>query len=87
MVQRYIDSGAVLNRNILKATATGIVKHYKPSALHTISITDSWAKSFLERMNLVKRKGEKTDINYCLMLLNAAGQVLAGRKIKVNCCL
>lgn len=63
MLQKYIDSGAVVNRNIVKATATGIVKHYKPSALPIINITDSWAKSLLERMNLVKRKGRHTPIS------------------------
>jgi hypothetical protein len=42
---------------MVKATALGVVRHYKPSAYQTIDISDSWAKSLLQRMNFVKRKG------------------------------
>ena len=50
-VQEYIksisDGGRIINKNIVKAAARGIVKYYKPSALSTgsVNITDSWAKS------------------------------------------
>ena len=39
MVTRYIDMGAVVNSNIVKATATGVLKHYMPSAIPKIDIT------------------------------------------------
>lgn len=56
-IRGLIAAGGVVNKNIVKATARGIVKHYKPSQLENIKITDSWAKSLLIRMKLVKRKG------------------------------
>lgn len=51
--------GSVINRNIVKATATGVIKYYKPSSLNLLQpkINDTWAKSIMERMGLVKRKG------------------------------
>lgn len=61
-VQKYItellSTGAVVNRSIVKGAAAGIIKYYKPSDATNIEITDSWARSILNRMNLVKRKGE-----------------------------
>ena len=56
-VKNLASGGAVINKHIVKATATGIVKHYMPATHQSIEINDSWARSLLSRMQLVKRKG------------------------------
>ena len=50
-------SGGVINKHIVKATADGILKHHMPTTYHTLEISDSWARSLLNRMDMVKRKG------------------------------
>jgi hypothetical protein len=56
-IRNLAKEGAVINRHIVKSTAYGIVKYHKPSQHSSIEFTDAWARSLMERMNLVKRKG------------------------------
>lgn len=66
-VSRYIKSlreaGGIVNRSIIIAAAKGIVSHKNPGLLKEhggpISISSSWAESFLRRIGFVKRKGTK----------------------------
>uniref|UniRef100_A0A1X7UVX2 HTH CENPB-type domain-containing protein n=1 Tax=Amphimedon queenslandica TaxID=400682 RepID=A0A1X7UVX2_AMPQE len=66
-VSRYIKSlreaGGIVNRSIVIAAAKGIVSHKNPVLLKEhgdpISISSSWAESFLRRIGYVKRKGTK----------------------------
>lgn len=64
LVQEYLRklaaAGGVINKNIVKASALGILKHYMFSRWENLqsAITDVWARSLMIRMNLVKRKGK-----------------------------
>ena len=59
-IKRKREAGCVINKTIVKATATAIVKFHMPhSHQQLLPITDGWAKSLLSRMNMVKRKGKK----------------------------
>jgi hypothetical protein len=68
-VQEYLRklaaAGGVINKNIVKATALGLMKHYmfKRWELYKDDVTDSWARSLMIRMDMVKRKGESS--SYC----------------------
>lgn len=70
-IQDYLKNlsaaGGVINRNIVKATALGVLKHYMYRQFDELKnlITDSWARSLMQRMGLVKRKGIFT-INYII---------------------
>ena len=61
-VFRYImqlsKEGSAINRHIVKATANGVLQYHIPRSYKSIELTDGWARSLLERMNLVKRKGK-----------------------------
>lgn len=56
-IGKIMAAGGTVNRSVVKATATGLVKYYKPSALPHLEITDGWVRSMYNRMGLVKRKG------------------------------
>lgn len=72
IVQDYIrklsESGGVINKNIVKATALGILKFYMYKKWQELKdmITDSWARSLMQRMNMVKRKGNVIAISSCI---------------------
>ena len=59
MLSQIISVGGVVNKHIVKSTATAVIAHHMPAMVNYIPITDSWAKSILGRMNLVKRKGKR----------------------------
>ena len=67
LVQIYIrklrDAGGIVNKNIVIASAIGIVKAKNPSLLvengGTLQLSRPWAESLLRRMNFVRRKGTK----------------------------
>ena len=59
------SSGSPIRSSIVIAVARGIVNHKKnPSLLKEhggqVELSKSWAKSFLDRLGYVKRKGTKT---------------------------
>ena len=57
-ILRKRDAGCVINKTIVKATATAIVKFHMPRTFNDLlPISDTWVKSILTRMNMVKRKG------------------------------
>ena len=62
IVSRYSKnlsaSGSPINLRIVLATAHGVAKYYKPTSYDCVSqhLTDSWARSIMDRMHLVKRK-------------------------------
>ena len=66
-VREYIRSlrlaGGIVSRSIVVSAAKGIIQHYDPSYLQEhggeLVVDDSWAKSLLNRMGYVKRKGTK----------------------------
>jgi len=67
LVQEHIrhlrDTGCVVNRRIIIASATGIIRHHDRSLLPEhggpATLTRAWAASLMERMGFVKRKGTK----------------------------
>lgn len=62
-VQTYVRklriSGGIVNRTIVIAAAKGILKSHDPSLLNSFDLSPRWARSLLERMNFVRRKGTK----------------------------
>jgi hypothetical protein len=66
-VQDYIrklrKAGGIVNRSIILAAATGIVKHEKPTLLREfggqVELGRTWAESLMKRMGMVKRKSTK----------------------------
>ena len=65
VVKKYIlklcKAGGTVNSSILIAAASGILTHRHPSILKTngghVELGRNWAKSFMKRLGLVKRKG------------------------------
>ncbi|VDI04793.1 Hypothetical predicted protein [Mytilus galloprovincialis] len=62
-VKKLRATGAIVNKQILIACATGILEHKCRSMLQEngghIALHRSWAESFLRRIGFVKRKGTK----------------------------
>jgi hypothetical protein len=62
-VKKLRAAGGIVNKSIIIAAATGIVKHKRPSLLREngggIEIGRGWAQNLMLRMGFVKRKGTK----------------------------
>ena len=62
-LQRIRQDGGTINRHIVIATGTAIVRHHQPSLLKehggSILLTRTWAESLMERMHFVQRKATK----------------------------
>ena len=63
LLHKLREAGGVVNRNIVIAIATGVVKHYDPTLLVEhgghVNVGPKYAESLLQRMGYVKRKGTK----------------------------
>ena len=64
LVRGLRSSGSPISSSIVIAAARGIVNHKNPSLLkehgEQVELSKSWAKSFLDRLGYVKRKGTRT---------------------------
>lgn len=86
-VRNLRDAGSPVNKHIVKATAHGVVKYYKPSYYSTIapSLGDTWARSLMIRMGMTKRKGNLRSRNiYCKIALTLCLSEMLTHKINYH---